>query len=184
MSEQTGEITLLLDPDNVEAQCLETIKQARNAGHALAALIALQSFIAATTHPSHRFTPAYETVKAVVEKHTAGIRMRVLADNAEALAEAMRQKNRQEIAHIHAALSRNGFWQAAQQAISRLKTDDFSNASAWAKAWCCEAKELAQAASGFPDALDFKKAGIAATEYAAMMEIGNYFADAVRQTTK
>ena len=180
MSERTGEITLLLDPDNVEAQCLEIIKQARNAGHALAALIALQSFVAATIHPTHRLTPAYEAIKAVVEKHTGEIRMRVLADNAEALAEAIRQRNRQEIAHIHAALSRNGFWQAAQQAIGLLDMDDFSSAARWAEDWCQKAKELAQAASGFPDALDFRKAGIAATEYAAMTEISNYFADADR----
>lgn len=183
MSEKTGEITLLLDPDNIETQCQETIKQARNAGHALAALIALQSFIAATIHPAHRSTPAYEAVKAVVEKHMVEIRMRVLADNAGALAQAMRKKNRQEIAHIHAALSRNGFWQAAQQAISLLDTGDFASTAAWAKDWCREAKELAQAASGFPDALDFRKAGIAATEYAAMTEISNYFADANPQTS-
>ncbi|MEN6630171.1 MAG: hypothetical protein ABFC42_11030 [Sulfuricella sp.] len=184
MSDKTGEITLLLGPDTIETQCMETIKQARNAGHALAALIALQAFITATIHPSQRLTPAYEAVKAVVEKHMAEIRMRVLADNAEALAGAMRQRNRQEIAHIHAALSRNGFWQAAQQAIGLLNATDFASAAAWAAVWCRDAKELAQAASGFPDALDFKKAEIAATEYAAMTEISNYFADISRQTEK
>lgn len=184
MSEKTGEITLLLDQDSIEAQCLEIIKQARNAGHALAALIALQSFITATIHPIHRFTPAYEAIKAVVEKHAAEIRMRVVADNAKALAEAVRQGNRQEIAQIHAALSRNGFWQAAQQAVSLLNADDFNRAATWARDWCQEAKELAQAASGFPDALDFRKAGIAPTEYAAMSEISNYFADTDRQTEK
>lgn len=177
MPDKTDEITLLLDTDIIEAQCLETIKQARNAGHALAALIALQAFITATIHPTHRFTPVHEAVKAAIEKHMAEIRMRVLADNAEALAEAMRQKNRQEIAHIHAALSRNGFWQAAQQAIGLLNADDFDSAATWAKDWCREAKERAQVASGFPDALDFRKAGIPATEYAAMTEIDNYFAD-------
>ena len=140
MSDKTSEITLLLDSDTIETQCMETIKQARNAGHALAALIALQAFITATIHPSQRFTPAYEAVKAVVEKHMMEIRMRVLAENAEALAQAMRQKNRQEIAHIHAALSRNGFWQAAQQAISLLDAADFASAATWAMDWCREAK--------------------------------------------
>ncbi|MHB9103402.1 MAG: hypothetical protein ACYC2E_18075 [Sulfuricella sp.] len=34
-------------------------------------------------------------------------------------------------------------------------------------------------ASGYPDALDFSKAGIAATEYAAMTEVSHYFADVI-----
>lgn len=172
-----NEISLLLTPDNVEAQCLETIKQARNASHALAALIALQAFILATAHPSDRFTPAYEAVKAVVEKHAAEIRLRILAEHAEALAEAIRQRNLPEIARIHAALSRNGFWQAAQQAISQFGPDDLAASAAWAKDWCSEAKTQAQAASGYPDALDFAKAGVAATEYAAMTEINHYLTD-------
>lgn len=175
--DKPNEISLLLTPDNVEAQCLETIKQARNASHALAALIALQAFIPATVHPSDRFTPAYEAVKAAVEKHAAGIRLRILAEHAEALAEAVRRRDRQEIARIHAALSRNGFWQAAQQAMRQFGGDELAAAAAWAKDWCSEARAQAQAASGYPDALDFGKAGIAATEYAAMTEINHYLTD-------
>lgn len=176
-----NEIALLLTPDAAETQCLETIKQARNASHALAALIALQAFISATVHSSDRFTPAYEAVKAEVEKHAAEIRVRILAEHAEALAEAIRQRNRPEIARIHAALSRNGFWQAAQQAIGQFGPDDLAASATWAKDWCSEAKTQAQAASGYPEALDFSKAGIAATEYAAMTEINHYFTDAISQ---
>ena len=176
---ERNEIALLLTPDIADAQCREAIQQARNASHALAALIALQSFIAATARHADRFTPAYEAVKAAVEKHAAEIRTRILAENADALAQAIRQKNRPEIARIHAALSRNGFWQAAQQAARQFGTDDLAAATAWAKDWCRDAKASAQAASGFPDALDFRKAGIAATEYAAMTEVGNYLADLI-----
>ncbi|MDP3483798.1 MAG: hypothetical protein Q8S05_10875, partial [Sulfuricella sp.] len=162
-----------------ETQCLEAIKQARNSSHALAALIALQSFISATARPADRHTPAYEAVKGAVEKHAAEIRMRILAEHAQALAEAIRQRNRPEIARIHAALSRNGFWQAAQQAIGQFRPDNLAASAAWAKDWCSEARTQAQAASGYPDALDFGKAGIAATEYAAMTEISHYFTDAI-----
>ncbi|MGE5027778.1 MAG: hypothetical protein ACM3JK_04825 [Betaproteobacteria bacterium] len=177
MAEQKSEIILLLAPDNIEAQCLEAIKQARNASHALAALIALQSFISATIRPSDRFTPAHEAVKAVVDKHAAEIRIRILAEHAEALAEAIRQRNRPEIARIHTALSRNGFWQAAQQAMQQLGEDELATAAEWAKGWCRSAKSSAQSASGFPEALDFRKAGISTTEYAAMTDVGNYLAN-------
>jgi hypothetical protein len=174
-----NEISLLLAPDTAETQCLETIKQARNTSHALAALIALQSFIAATVREADRYTPAYEAVKAVIEKHTVATRAKILTENANDLAKAILQKNRPEIAHIHAALSRNGFWQATQQAIDQFKPDDLTASATWAKGWCSEAKALAEAASGYPDALDFSKAGIAATEYAAMTEISHYFTDAI-----
>lgn len=176
---EDNEITLLLTPDAAETQCLEAVKQARNTSHALAALIALQAFVSATARPTDRHTPAYEAVKAVIEKHAIATRAKILAENADDLAKAIRQRNRPEIAHIHAALSRNGFWQAAQQAIGQFGPDDLASAAAWAKDWCSEAKTQAQAASGYPDALDFSKAGIAATEYAAMTEISHYFTDAI-----
>ena len=174
-----NEIALLLTPDTVETQCLEAIKQARNTSHALAALIALQSFISATARPADRYTPAYEAVKAAIEKHAIATRAKILAENANSLATAILQRNRPEIARIHAALSRNGFWQAAQQAISQFRPDDLAASATWAKDWCSEAKTQAQAASGYPDALDFSKAGIAATEYAAMTEISHYLTDVI-----
>ena len=174
-----NEIALLLTPDTIETQCLEAIKQARNTSHALAALITLQSFIASTVRPADRYTPAYEAVKATIEKHAIATRAKILAENANNLAKAILQRNRPEIAHIHAALSRNGFWQAAQQAISQFRPDDLAASAQWAEEWCNEARTQAQAASGYPDALDFSKAGIAATEYAAMSEISHYFSDVI-----
>lgn len=173
------EIFLLLTPDVAEAQCLEATKQARNSSHALAALIALQAFVSATARPTDRHTPAYEAVKAVIDKHAVATRVNILAENAHGLAVAIKQQNRPEIARIHAALSRNGFWQAAQQAIGQFEPNDLAAAATWAKDWCSVAKKQAQAASGYPDALDFSKAGIAATEYAAMAEINLYFTDII-----
>lgn len=174
-----NEIALVLTPDTVEIQCLEAIKQSRNTSHVLAALIALQSFISATARPADRYTPAYEASKAIIEKHAIAIRAKILAENAKNLAESIMQRNRQEIARIHTSLSRNGFWQAAQQAISQFGPDDLASSAPWAKDWCSTAKTRAQAASGYPDALDFSKAGIAATEYAAMTELSHYLTDII-----
>ncbi len=175
-----NEIALLLTPETVEALCRETIKQARSTSHALAALISLQSFIAATARPSDRHTGSYEAVKTVVEQHAAEMRARILAENAEALAQAIRLRNLAEIARRHAALSRNGFWQAVLQAIRQFGPDELDVAAAWANDWCRDAKASAQAASGFPDALDFRKAGVSASEYAAMSEINVYLAEAAQ----
>jgi len=174
-----NEIALLLTPDTAEIQCLEAIKQARNTSHALAALITLQSFISSTVRPADRYTPAYEAVKAIIEKHVVTTREKILAKNANDLAKAIGLSNQVEIAHIHTALSRNGFWQAAQQAISQFGPDDLATSATWAKDWCREAKMQAQTASGYPDALDFSKAGIAASEYAAMTELSHYLTDVI-----
>lgn len=168
---EPDEIILRLSPAIAEAQCLEIIKQARNSAHALAALISLQSFISGTAHPSDRFTPRHDAIKDMVERYAAQVRLNILAENADALAQLIRRRNVAEISRIHAALSRNGFWQAIKQAAPQFDANDLAAAAVWSEAWCTQAKSAALGASGYPDALDFKKAGISAAEYAAMNEI-------------
>lgn len=172
-------VVLLITPENIETQCQDAIKHARAASHALAALITLQAFVAATVHQTDRHTPPYEAAQAIIEKYAVATRTKILAENADDLTDAIQQHNLQKIVHIHAALSRNGFWQAVQQAISQFKQDDLIVSATWAKEWCNEAMTRAQAASGYPDALDFSKAGITPTEYVAMTEIHHYFNDAL-----
>jgi len=171
-------ITLSLTAAEAEARCADIAKQSRSASHTLAALTALESFVAATATPEHKFTPAYEAVKTTIARHAGAARERILEESTEALAAALRQKDRAEITRIHGALSRNGFWQAATGAIRRLAAGDRAAAADWAERWCADAKAKAQAASGYPDALDFRKAGIAPAEFAAMRDISTYLDDA------
>lgn len=173
--EQT--ISLLLSPDSIDAQCLFAIGQARNPSHALATLIALQAFVAATVLPSERYTPAYDAIKSIIGKHAAAVRALLLAQQAAALAESIRRKDCAAIARIHGDISRNGFWQAAQQAIGQLDGTTLTAAREWAHHWCLDAKSRALAASGYPDALNFDKAGVSPHEYAAMTELLSYLKD-------
>lgn len=168
------ELVLTLTAETVDAYCNDLIRQAPNGGHALTGLVALQSFVAAASPPDSRFAPAYKAIQAVIEARAAGVRERLLEESAAGLARALREANRREVARIHGSLSRNGFWQAAQQAIGLLAADDLASAAAWAQGWCKRAKARAEAASGYPDALDFKRAGIPPAEYAAMTEIAGY----------
>lgn len=85
----------------------------------------------------------------------------------------MRAQDCAAVTQIHEDLSRNGFWQVAQIAAAKLDAAERTRANAWAHAWCADAKTRALAASGYPDALNFQKAGISATEYAAMTDISN-----------
>lgn len=173
-------IVLSLTLENIEVQCQDVIKQTRTASHALAALITLQTFIATTVQQADRYSPAYEAAKTIIENHAISIRSKILAESADDLAKAIQQHDLQKITSIHAALSRNGFWQVSLQAIKQFKQDDLVASATWTRNWCDVAMTQAQAASGYPDALDFSKAGIAPTEYAAMTEIQHYLTDALR----
>jgi hypothetical protein len=178
MNTQTNNISLLLSPESTQAQCLFAIKQARNTSHALASLIALQAFIAATAQPSDRDTPAHISIKKIIEGHAATLRAQLLTEHANALAAAMRAKDCAAITRIHGVLSRNGFWQASQLAVCELDTAERMLTKEWAFAWSRDAKSRALAASGYPDALNFHKAEISPLEYAAMNDASNYLMNA------
>lgn len=178
MNKQTKNISLLLSPDSTQTQCLFAIKQARNTSHALATLIALQAFIAATAQPSDRDTPAHMSIKKIIEGHAATLRAQLLTEQASALAAAMRAKDCAAITRIHGELSRNGFWQASRLAIGELDAAERMTAKDWALAWYSDAESRAVAASGYPDALNFQKAGISPQEYAGMNDVSNYLMNA------
>lgn len=178
MNNQAKTISLLLSPDSTKTQCLFAIKQARNTSHALASLIALQAFIAATAQPSDRDTPAHIAIRKITEGHAATLRAQLLTEQASALAAALLAKDCAGITRIHGELSRNGFWQASQLAVGELDAAERMLAKDWALAWYRDAKSRALAASGYPDALNFHKAGISPLEYAAMHDVSNYLTNA------
>lgn len=173
MISHNNHISLLLSPEKAHEQCLIIINQARNTSHALATLIALQSFVTSTAQPSERDSHAHRTIKGVIEGHAAALRTQLMNDHASTLAAAISAKDCAAITRIHENFSRNGFWQAAQQAILMLDAAKQDQARGWAQAWYTEAKSRALAASGYPDALNFQKAGISPQEYAAMMDLSN-----------
>jgi len=173
MNNPNNHISLRLSPETTHEQCLFAIKQARNTSHALATLIALQSFVTATAQPSDRDTPAHRVIKEIIEGHAAALRTQLMNDHASSLADAMRTKDCAAITQIHGNFSRNGFWQAAQLAVRRLDATERKLAKDWAQAWHMDAQSRALAASGYPEALNFQKAGISPQEYAAMTDLNN-----------
>jgi hypothetical protein len=173
MNSQNKHISLHLSPETTHAQCLIAIRQARNASHALATLIALQSFVTATAQPSDRDTPAHRAIKEIIEGHAAALRTQLMNDHASALADAMRANDCAGVTKIHGDFSRNGFWQAAQLAVSKLDAAEQKLAKDWAQTWHLDAKARALAASCYPEALNFEKAGISPQEYAAMADLNN-----------
>ena len=174
-----SEIHVRLTPEKIEALCKELDRQSSSAGHALAALTGLQTCLVTMVPSGDHALPAYKEMMALIEQYAAAARARLLEENAVGLIVALRDRSRPEITRIHAALSRNGFMQVAQQALQNMLADEIIEVAAWAKNWCQDAASKAQAASGYPDALNFHAAGIQPKEYAAMKEINAYLANAV-----
>jgi len=174
MNNPSNQITLLLSPETIQAQCPFAIQQARNTSHALASLIALQTFISATAQPDDRESPAHHAIREIIAGQAAILRERLLAEHGIALGDAMRAQDCAEITRTYDELSRNGFWQVAQIAAGKLDVMEQAATKTWLLAWCTDAKDRALAASGYPDALNFQKAGISPKEYAAMTDLNNY----------
>ena len=165
-------LTLLLSPEKIETWYagMET----QNAAHTLAITIALQSLISTMTDPAQRATPLEQAIKAVLEKHETQARARLLAESAKSIEDAWVKRDSQALSQIHQSISRHGFELAAKQAIEKMNGEHLHATANWVLAWCTDAKTRAEAASGYPDALDFQKASIDPTEYAAMKDAAIY----------
>ncbi|HUX91404.1 MAG TPA: hypothetical protein VMV48_12030 [Gallionellaceae bacterium] len=66
MTNPTNTISLRLSPETILEQCLFAIQQARNTSHALASLIALQTFVNATAQPADRDSPAHRAIREII----------------------------------------------------------------------------------------------------------------------
>lgn len=169
-------LTLLLSPEKIELWYagMET----RNAAQTLAVTVALQSFISTMTDPAQRATQPEQAIKAVLDKRATQAREQLLAESATSIEDALVKRDSQALSRIHQAMSRRGFEVAAKQAIERMNEALLHTASNWVLTWCMEAKTHGEAASGFPDALNFELAGIDPAEYAAMKDTAIYLSAA------
>jgi len=160
---------------NVEATklrefCDKLLKRSRDITKTHDALITLESFISVFGRPSHG-TIEYKIIEDTINKITEFSRQEVLKKNTVDLILALKQCNPKLLASIHTPLSRNGFYQILKTAIEKLSDDDIGLVMLWSANWLKEATGLAQKASGYPDAMDFKKAKISFEEYQAIKDI-------------
>lgn len=172
-------LTLLLSPEQADAHCRALATQTRHAGQALAALVALQSFISATVQPNQHTNSVYQDIKLILEQHIATARNRVMEDNLARLLGALGEQNLGDIQSVHVALSRNGFHQTVLAAIPQMSDTTLLAAAAWTADWHRNARTRAEAASPYPDALDLRGAGISPACFAAMSELNIYLQEAI-----
>ncbi|MCK4711221.1 MAG: hypothetical protein KAU21_21600 [Gammaproteobacteria bacterium] len=163
-------INLTILSSELESFCQKLLSRSRDIAKTHDALITLESFISIFGRPAHG-TKEYLIIESTIKAVTESSRQQLLDKSTADLLVALRQCNIVALTAVHTSLSRNGFYQILQNVISDLSDDDIRLLMVWSANWVKEAKQLAEEASGFPDALDFKKADISIEEFHAMNDI-------------
>ncbi|HHH38869.1 MAG TPA: hypothetical protein ENK50_04765 [Sedimenticola sp.] len=166
----TEELNLRLTPDAVTAFCREVTRGADNPGRQHAALVALAGFVARHAGAAAH-TPVCDHILAIIREFSEGTRERLLQAHAEALSSALRDGYRPGVARIHASVSRTGFQEVLGRALMLLPAEDRARIADEILDWCATAERAAGEASGYPDAMDFRAAGIDLGEYRALSDI-------------
>ncbi|MDA8093171.1 MAG: hypothetical protein M0T84_04535 [Betaproteobacteria bacterium] len=174
-------ITLHLTAERVEAFCSRLAVQLRDHERRLAALHSLQTFIATAIDTPTQNAMGYKAIRDVVDRHAEQARAALLARKGADLKEALDSRDAEALARVYRTLSRNGFWNTLAITIDGMHPADSSALADWAAQWLKDARNRGEAASGFPDAIDFNRAGIDVAEYAAIDDLNRYLTGALRR---
>lgn len=161
-------LSLTLTTTQLDELAARLPDQFRNPAQVMSALVALQSLLALIP-PGDQTHPAYRAMQDALNRRAEAARNSLLQENVERLLAALRTRDAGAIAHVHGALSRNGFWQVATVAGMQLQDGDTAGELEWLKSWVDTAKTVA--ASRYPDTYDFTSPNIDPKTFAAMMEL-------------
>ena len=169
----SNSINLKIDEIELEEFCQKIIKRSRDITKTHDALITLETFISLFGKASHG-TNEYYAIEAVMKSFTEQTRQQLLKKNTDELIEALQQCDINSITSIHTPLSRNGFYLILELAVSSLSKENINNVTKWSTGWVTRSRQKAEQASGYPDAFDFKSAGISIDQYQAMADVSHY----------
>lgn len=164
------EINLRITSDSLRVFCQEIAVGSANTNRKHAAFMALEAFISRHAG-ADAHTQAYRAMQDIVEEFSVDTRTQLLTENANTLASALNRQEIHEIARIFSSVSRNGFKQIFMKALEETTATQLHDTKQWVNDWCRSAKGQAEQASGYPDALDFRKIDIDLIEYTALTEI-------------
>jgi hypothetical protein len=164
-------LTLRYTPEQVEHFCRHLATHAPGSEQHLAALTALQTFLAAGADAGEQARPVYPAVRRVLERHLEQARALLLQHNTQRLLHALQQRDVTAIAALYRPLSRSGFWEMLNHSATALDDTALTALALWARQWVEQARQRGEQASGYPDAIDFHKAGIDVAEFTAMTDV-------------
>ncbi|MFP5506301.1 MAG: hypothetical protein ACLGH6_08890 [Gammaproteobacteria bacterium] len=165
----TRPLPLRLTPDRLADFCRQLRQRCPDPAQALQQLTAIQALIGIGV--DDRADPAYVQAAAQLNAQIEELRAALLARHAADLATALRERDERHIARSFVALSRSGFAAAAAATWQQLETSARDECTRWLEAWCADAERRAAAASRYPDAPDFRAAGIDLETYLALQEL-------------
>lgn len=166
-------INLPVGAENLERFCQKLIKRSRDMAKTHDALVTLESFIILFGKAAHG-TKEYQLIEELIKSFTEQTREQLLQLRTEELLVAIKDCNVANVTAIHTPLSRDGFYSILKTVVAQLSDSELDVISHWAINWSSDAKQKAEQASGFPDAMDFCKADIRLVEYQTMLDISRY----------
>ncbi len=169
---------------NIEAQqlnafCKKIIARSRNTSNIHEALNVLEAFVSVFATDSQG-SDIYNEIQSVIKLHSDKTREKLMQEKVQQLQDGLLQKNQTLLASVYNSISRNGFYQNLTQACTNISAHKIPEIAAWAVQWSNKARQKAEQASGYPDALDFKKANITIDEYQTMSDIAYFFTHTYR----
>ncbi len=120
--------------------------------------------------------PEFQSIKQILLDHFEQARAALLNERAQRLLKALQAQSLPHIALLYASLSRDAFWALLGRVEPQVDAAALDAIRRWAFDWLTQAQQRAQQASPYPDAIDFKAAGIEVTEYSAMTDLARYLA--------
>lgn len=162
-------IQLDINSTELDRFCQKLIKRSRDITKTHDSLITLETFIANFSGTS-KGSEDYLAIETLIKSYTEQTRQQLLEKKTHELIQALKLHDLEQLTAIHTPLSRNGFYSILTQACQALTIDEIHQADNWCIHWLNNAKQKAEQASGYPDALDFKAAGIRIEDYQAMLD--------------
>lgn len=170
-------LQLDIELQSLEKFCNQLLARSRDVAKTHDSLVTLETFIK-VFGAGQQGSEHYQAVEALLDRYAEQTRQLLLQQKTAELLLAVKSRNVAAITAIHTPLSRNGFYLIAQDVVASLSGEEKCVLSDWAQAWVASAKQKADALSQYPDAPDFKAAGIVLEEYLAMVDMSRYLATA------
>ena len=169
----SAKVTVTICEEEIQQFCKQLIQRSRDITKTHESLITIEALLGCMSHSADS-PKAYESIMSTVKQYSKETRAVLMQQYADNLASALQRRDEKLIREVYVRLSRNGFYQILQQVVDELSEEQSLTANSWCLKWLTAAKRDAEKASGFPDAYDFKKAGVDLELYYALDDISRY----------
>lgn len=175
MAGTAGSITLELSATWLDGYCQDLARRSATPEKRLAALDALNTFIAVAISPGEQSGTPFTAIRQTLAQHLDQARAQMLQEHGRRVVQALRERDLAKLGASFSSLSRDSFWRLLENAETLMGADETQQVAHWCRQWTTDAKQRAAAASPYPDALDLKAAGLDVTEFMAMSDLHKFY---------